>query len=253
MVDTVDLSTYSQYNGGLKYIFTMVDSFTKFGWVYSAVNKNSDTFSNILQQHFYKEGTWTLFHSDNGGEFINNRVNIVLGRFNVTSTHGRPYHPQSQGQIERFNRTIKSRIRKCFEFNQFDWCNHIDRVVYWYNNTTHRSTGMKPFVLFKGFDSELLNNMNTSNFSEETKLKLLNYVETYRREFSVRSSQSIRIGDKVLLIKPYNPIARKRALESLYFDETYIIQEINGEKALIKAETVNEVKQASIRCIKKIN
>lgn len=253
IVDTVDLSVYSHQNNGFKYIFTMIDSFTKFGWVYSAPNKNSETFSSILRKHFYKEGTWELFHTDNGGEFINNNVKEVLDYFKISSIHGRPYHPQSQGQVERFNRTIKSRIRKCFEFNQFDWYNHIDRIVYYYNNTAHRSTGMKPFVLFKGFDSELLNNMNASNHSEEAKLQLMNYVETYRRELSLRNSDLARVNDKVLLVKPYNPVARRRALESIYFNEVYIVQEINGESVLIESEATNENKQVSIRCLKKIH
>ncbi|KAG0441762.1 Gag-Pol polyprotein [Dictyocoela muelleri] len=99
----------------------MIDSFTKFGWCYPSIRKDAFSFAKILLKHIRLEGTWVLFHSDNGVEFINMEVDLILNNFGISSMHGRTYHSQSQGQVERFNRTIKTRIRKCFDFNEFNW------------------------------------------------------------------------------------------------------------------------------------
>ncbi|KAG0433205.1 Gag-Pol polyprotein [Dictyocoela muelleri] len=104
----------------------MIDSFSKFGWIYKSKRKDPGTFSKILMKHFYREGLWSKFNSDNGVEFVHNQVDNNLEQFNNESINSRPYYPQSQGQIERFNRTIKSRLRKSFQLNEFNW---IEKLI----------------------------------------------------------------------------------------------------------------------------
>ena len=53
-----------------------------------------------------------LIHLDNGDEFVNSEIDELLRLHGMREIHGRPYHLQSQGQIERFNRTLKSQLRK---------------------------------------------------------------------------------------------------------------------------------------------
>ncbi|KAG0422078.1 Gypsy retrotransposon integrase-like protein 1, partial [Dictyocoela muelleri] len=77
IVDTIDMRQYADQNNQYKYIFTMIDSFSKFGWCYKALNKSSECFSKILENHFYLEGKWDILHTDNGGEFENERVKNI--------------------------------------------------------------------------------------------------------------------------------------------------------------------------------
>ncbi len=100
IVDTVDFSAYEQHNNGKRYVFTMIDSFSKYAWAYPSERKDSISFADILKDHIYNEGIWKLFHSDNGGEFANNLVENLLNNYNISCVRGRPYHPQSQGQIK---------------------------------------------------------------------------------------------------------------------------------------------------------
>ena len=53
IVDTIDLSIYAQYNDGYRYIFTMVDSFSKFVFVFPSLRKDAESFSKILKPLFF--------------------------------------------------------------------------------------------------------------------------------------------------------------------------------------------------------
>ncbi|KAG0434964.1 Transposon Tf2-11 polyprotein [Dictyocoela muelleri] len=125
--------------------------------------KNSLCFSEIFKKYLYKGGVCDIFHSDNGGEFINTSVNQILNEFRIRSVYGRPYNLQSQRQIERFNRTLKERLRKCLPIIHFYWINYLDKVVYEYNNLTHSATKLKPFVLFRGYDNACRSINNNEN------------------------------------------------------------------------------------------
>ena len=100
------MQRYAEANNGYNYIFTFIDSFTKYAWARPAINKTSDTFAKMLKNHFYNEGNRDILHTDNGTEFNNALVNNICRVRGIRHIRGRPYHPQSQGQTERFNGTL---------------------------------------------------------------------------------------------------------------------------------------------------
>lgn len=62
------------------------------------------------------------------------------------------YHPQGNGQCERFNRTLHDLLRV---FPQNRMPSHLSQVIYAYNTTTHPSTGMTPYFLMFGREPRL--------------------------------------------------------------------------------------------------
>lgn len=69
----------------------------------------------------------------------------------ITIIHGRPRHPQSQGQIERVNQTVKRFIaKKLYGTSSNRWIDVHDEAIYGYNTTVHRATSKSPFLLFHG-------------------------------------------------------------------------------------------------------
>ena len=56
------------------------------------------------------------------------------------------YHPQGDGMVERFNRSLLQLLRTYVE-KQEDWEQHLPLALYAYKTTTHTSTGMSPFQL----------------------------------------------------------------------------------------------------------
>ncbi|KAG0442753.1 Pro-Pol polyprotein [Dictyocoela muelleri] len=244
---------YAEHNQGFKYIFTFIDSFTKFGWAYISKTKDADSFSKILLKHFYTEGLWGIFHSDNGTEFVNTKVNEILTRFNVSSVHGMPYHPQSQGQVEGFNRTIKERLRKSMPIGSFNWIDYLDNVVFYYNNTKHTATQCTPFILFKGFDMRPgFSSNNIVNSIEDVRLRIIKYTDTYRREYNLRQYDNIGIGSIVLVSKPYNvnKVRINHTFDSLYYDNHYYVRGIDGENFTIQDSVSGEIKIINRRFLK---
>ena len=57
------------------------------------------------------------------------------------------YHPQTNGQVERYNRTILAMLRNYVNEHQDDWDRCATALTYAYNNHVHRSTGTTPFSL----------------------------------------------------------------------------------------------------------
>lgn len=60
------------------------------------------------------------------------------------------YHPQTDGQTERANRTIEEMLRAYVSAKQNDWDQHLTAVEIAYNNSKQISTGFSPFYLNYG-------------------------------------------------------------------------------------------------------
>ena len=85
--------------------------------------------------------------SDNGTQFTARffqNICRILGILNVFTT---TYHPQANGQVGRFNRTLTSALRKYVGDHPKDWDLFSDAVTYAYNTQVHRTTNIAPFEL----------------------------------------------------------------------------------------------------------
>ena len=60
------------------------------------------------------------------------------------------YHPQTDGQTERANRTLEEMMRPYVNFNQKDWDDHLVAAELAFNGSKHASTGFTPFYLNNG-------------------------------------------------------------------------------------------------------
>lgn len=70
----------------------------------------------------------------------------VLEELNITFKHGKPYHPQTQGKVERFQQTLKRWLaRRPRAANLVELQAQLDSFVRYYNEVRpHRSTPRRP-------------------------------------------------------------------------------------------------------------
>ena len=73
-------------------------------------SKHADCIRNNLVEIFLDYGSPKIIQCDNGKEFEGS-VKRFLEKRKVRKICGRPYHPQSQGKVERSHRTLKSKLR----------------------------------------------------------------------------------------------------------------------------------------------
>ena len=71
----------------------------------------------------------------------------VFEVLSIENTFTSTYHPQTNGQAERFNRSLTAMLRCYVEDHPTDWCRYVRALCYAYNTAIHRSTGTTPFEL----------------------------------------------------------------------------------------------------------
>jgi len=87
---------------------------------------------------------------DQGSQFMSDvmvEVSRLLSIRNLVST---PYHPQTNGLVERFNGTLKAMLKKLCAERPKDWDQYLESVLFAYREVKQESTGFSPFELLYG-------------------------------------------------------------------------------------------------------
>ena len=109
--------------------------------------------SNYSLTKLFGENPFQLYHSDNGGEFISALVEAAIVAMGGKIVHGRPRHPQSQGQVERLNGTLKRKIKSLMAHStDGNWSTYLKAATTNYNNTQHSTIKMAPYKAEFGKD-----------------------------------------------------------------------------------------------------
>ena len=140
--DIIDMQSFARYNKGIKYILMVIDVFSRYGWAMALRTKTGKEVAGVLENLFKKESPAMLW-SDHGGEFYNQHLAKVLREYNIKlySTE----NEEKASIVERWNRTIKTKMWKYFSANNTNkYINILDQLIEKYNNTYHRSIGCTP-------------------------------------------------------------------------------------------------------------
>ena len=144
-LDLLDLKDFGpEDNRNYRYVFVIIDNFSKFGWTIPLKNKKAltikDSFEIFLINLKLKPD---LIESDRGKEFYNNIFQDFLNKNNIklysrNSSYGAVF-------AERFNRTIRDLLKRpVFEKGDSDWIDILPIKTKQYNNRIHSSTKLTP-------------------------------------------------------------------------------------------------------------
>ena len=133
------------------YILVASDYFTRWVEAYAIPNQEAVTVANKLVDEFFcRFSVPEQLHSDQGRQFEANVMQEVCRLLQIDKTRTTPYHPQSDGLVERFNRTMLAMLASTVEEDPSNWEQHLRKVCMAYNTSVHPSTGYAPFYLMFG-------------------------------------------------------------------------------------------------------
>lgn len=103
-------------NDGYRYMLTVIDHFSNFPFAYPLISKTAEEVGVHLHSLFRTFGAPKYLHSNNGGEFVNSVISVLLAKYNIEPKNGKAYNPREQGKVEKFNGTIATLLaKKMFE------------------------------------------------------------------------------------------------------------------------------------------
>ena len=86
-------------------------------------------------------------HTDQGRNVDGNLINSICQLLQVHKTRTTPYHPASNGQVERYNRTILQMVRCFLEGKSRQWDRHLHLLAGALRTVPHRTTGFSPNMM----------------------------------------------------------------------------------------------------------
>ena len=144
------LSGLSTTPKGNTCILVVQDYYTKFAQAYSLAEHSALTCADALLQWIHLFGTPLILHTDQGREFESNVWQQLCQKFNIKKTRTNSYRPQSDGMVERLNRTLLSALSTMVNQERDNWDECLPFVVQAYNSTPHATTGCTPNLLVFG-------------------------------------------------------------------------------------------------------
>ena len=141
---------------GNKYILVIGDYFTKWKEAFPMRDMEAATVANIFIQEFIcRFGIPKQLHTDQGKNFTSTLVKELCKHVGITKTRTTPYDPQSDGMVERFNRTLLNLLSIAVEEDEHNWDAQLPLTLLAYRTSVHEATNATPFYLTFGRDPVL--------------------------------------------------------------------------------------------------
>ena len=134
-----------------RYILVVTCAFSKWVETFAIPNQEASTIASVLvDQLFSRYGCPSVIHTDQGRNFEANLMKDIFNHLGIKKTRTSGYHPQGNGLVERFNKTVCSMLSMFVADDQRDWDLFLPKVTFAYNTSVHESTKEMPFTLFMG-------------------------------------------------------------------------------------------------------
>ncbi|PIK54590.1 hypothetical protein BSL78_08521 [Apostichopus japonicus] len=141
---------------GNRYILCVADYFTKWTEAYAIPNQEAVTVARVFVEQFVlRFGVPLQLHTDQGRNFESNLFKELAQLLGIDKTRTTAFHPQSDGMVERFNRTLEAMLSAVVSENQRDWDEWLPHVTMAYRSSVHETTGETPSVMMLGREMNL--------------------------------------------------------------------------------------------------
>uniref|UniRef100_A0A669CTB7 Integrase catalytic domain-containing protein n=1 Tax=Oreochromis niloticus TaxID=8128 RepID=A0A669CTB7_ORENI len=145
------LGPFPVTESGNRYVLVAMDYFTKWPEAYAVPDQSAmTTAERLVEEMFARFGVPAELHSDQGHNFELKVFGEICRRLGVEKTRTTPLHPQSDGLVERFNRTLATQLAILTSRHQRDWDRHLPLVLWSYRTAVQESSQCTPAALMFG-------------------------------------------------------------------------------------------------------
>ena len=221
---------------GNKYILVFSDYLTKWPEAIAIPDQKAETIAKIfVEKIIFSYGAPKRIITDQGTNFMSDLLKAICELFDIIKLNTSPYHPQTDGLVERFNGTLLNMLSSYTNTNQSDWDIHIPSCLFAYRTAVHPATGESPFFLMFGRDTYLpidhliitqvthlqddpnYKDVITEQITQAWRIARQNILysqESYKDYYDKKAKDhTYKIGDRVLL---YTVQAKKGKTNKLY-------------------------------------
>ena len=170
-------------------------------------NATSRNIIEWLELVFAREGYPESIVSDNGSQFVSEEFESYLKERNIVHYRSSLYYPRANGEVERFNRTLKGVVKKA-EVEHRPWKDSVVQFLHSYRATPHSVTGVSPSALLHGREMRTKLTLDCSltlksdlDVDEQVRLKqekMKQYADSRRAPID----RNFQTGDMVRVKKP---------------------------------------------------
>jgi len=168
-------------HNGNRYILVVSDYLTRWSEAYPIPDQEARTIAETLVSEFVaRYGVPRIIHSDQGRNFESRLFKEMCGLLGVKKTRTTTFHPQSNGLVERMNKTIGTLITSYVSENQKTWDKDLSLLMMAYRATPHETSGISPNELMLGREVSMPIDVQVGLPPESKPTEEIQYVENLR-------------------------------------------------------------------------
>ena len=203
-MDLLDFRKYSRENRGYNYILCAIDAFTKKLWTFPLRRKSAEEVHREIFYFLMNERPEKI-QTDQGTEFINATLRATEERMDPPIQHYHTWSIKKASIVERVQRTLRNRLGKIWEERgNHRWIDVLPDITESYNNSVHRSIGMRPNDVGPEHHQLIYNRL----YPDPTPAQAIKDAKETRKLMD-----HFRVGDYVRLLE-YRPTFKKESTRS---------------------------------------
>ena len=233
------LGPFQTSRSGNKYLLVMVDQFTKWIEIEALPEQSAEVIAKAAIDRFFScLGCPLIIHTDQGRNFDGQLFKSLCDLLQISKSRTTPYRPCSNGQVERYNRTILQIIRCYLDKGLDSWDEHTQQIAAAIRSTVNRQTGFTPNRLMLGREvnvplrmmlgeqtdlpsdaHEYLRNLEKAitNAQCEARASLKQSQRRQKEAYDARTFTShYEVGDVVYLIDSSTKVKESKKLRPIY-------------------------------------
>ena len=230
-------------------------------------DQKTETIAKLLvEEVICRHGAPERLLSDRGTNFLSDVIAEVCRLLNIKKVNMSGYHPQTDGLVERFHKTLIQMLSLYVEKHGRDWDHYLPYLLYAYRVSAQESVRESPFFLLYGRDarqpveealacpttvytldvddykSELVRGLSDAWDAAKQSIKLAQEHQkaNYNRHAKDRK---YRVGDRVMVHMPHKSTGKAAKLARPFFGSYRIINitPTNAEVRLVDKPDENSI------------